>query len=100
MVFSFRSILINLIFNVILEIIYNFDENTLKFCADPWILYTSVYIFFYSNSWRIQRFSNGNEKRDGRVLNIYQQFARVSHLALIVVWFLARQILFNETKLE
>lgn len=63
-------------------------------------IHTSVYIFFLFKQLAIQRFPNGNEMRDGRVLNIYEQFARVSHLTLIVVWFLARQTLFNETSLN
>lgn len=61
--------------------------------------YECIYFFLFKQL-AIQRFPNGNEMRDGRVLNIYEQFARVSHLTLIVVWFLARQTLFNETSLN
>lgn len=43
-------------------------------------------VFFYSNSWRYNVFANGNEMRDGRVLNIYEQFTRVSHLAYCGFW--------------
>lgn len=57
---------------------------------DPWILYS---IFFIQTSWRYNVFANGNEMRDGRVLNIYEQFTRVSHLAYCGR-FLAWQILF------
>lgn len=60
--------------------------------VDPWILYTSIYIFLFKQL-AIQRFANGNEMRDGRVLNIYEQFTRVSHLAYRGR-FLAWQILF------